>query len=238
MYIILRFILLLFILVTFNYETEASTYYPLQTKYPDLMIYKVETNEKVIALTFDDGPDERYTPEVLDVLKKHNVKATFFLLGMRVEKFPSVAKRIREEGHIIGNHTYWHPELTKKAEGIASLVWEVNKTEEMIETVLNVKTNLFRAPYGAITGEMIEKLKELGYRGVGWSIDSEDWKGLPKEKVKHNIMNGLHPGSIVLMHSAGNVPGTAEALDELIIYLKNDGYSFVTVPDLWKLEYK
>ncbi|MBO1004047.1 polysaccharide deacetylase family protein [Pseudogracilibacillus auburnensis] len=239
-YTILRYItiILLIVSVHFQEKVEASSYYPLQTKYPDTMIYKVDTNEKVIAFTFDDGPDERYTPEILDVLKKHDVKATFFLLGTRVDKYPEVVKRIHEEGHAIGNHTYWHPELTKKPDGVASLVWETNKNEQAIESVIGLKTNLFRAPYGAINGEMIEKLKEMNYQAVGWSIDSEDWKGLSKNKIKHNVISGLHPGSIVLMHSAGRVPGTPEALDELLRYLKTNGYMIVTIPDLWKVQYK
>lgn len=221
----------------FSGNVNADSYYPLQTQYPNVMMYNVETDEKIIAFTFDDGPDERYTPQILDVLKKHDVKATFFLLGFRVKRFPHIAKRIKEEGHVIGNHTYWHPELTK-TKGVASLVWEVNKNEEEIKSAIEIKTNLFRAPYGAISGEMIEKLHEMNYRAIGWSIDSEDWRGIPKEKVKQNVINGLHPGSIVLMHSAGSVPGTPEALDELLVYLKKNGYSIVTIQDMWKMQYK
>ncbi len=219
-------------------ETDATTVsnYPLQIKYPDTMIYKAETNEKVIAFTFDDAPDEIYTPQILDVLKKHDVKATFFLLGSRVNKYPHIVKRIYNEGHIIGNHTYWHPELTKT--GVANMVWEINQNEKEIESVVGVKTNLFRAPYGALNEKMVIKLREMGYRGIGWSIDSEDWKGISKQEIKANVLDYLHPGSIVLMHAAGNVPETAAALDELLTYLKQEGYYFVTVEDLWKLIYK
>lgn len=213
-----------------------SSYYPLQAKYPETMIYKAETNEKVIAFTFDDAPDDMYTPEILNVLKKHKVKATFFLLGARVDKYPHIVKRIHKEGHVIGNHTYWHPELTKT--GVANMIWEINKNEKAIKSVIELETNLFRAPYGAITEEMVKKLKDMGYLGIGWSIDSEDWKGISKEKIKANVLNNLHPGSIVLMHSAGNVAATAESLDELLAYLKKNGYHFVTVPEMWKITFK
>jgi len=217
-------------------QVEASSYYPLQTKYPDTMMYKVETQEKVIALTFDDAPDEIYTPRILDVLEKHDVKATFFVLGARVEKYPQMVKRINKEGHSIGNHTYWHPKLTET--GVANMVWEIDKNEKAIQSVLDLETDLFRAPYGALTEDMVKKLRELDYRGIGWSIDSEDWKGISKNEIKSRVINGLHPGSIVLMHAAGNVPGTEQALDELIPYLQKEGYYFATVPDLWKMAYK
>ena len=232
----ISFLLVMGLLCYPTFKGEASSYYPLQSKYPDTMMYKVETQEKVIALTFDDAPDEIYTPRILDVLSKHDVKATFFILGARVNKYPHMVKRIYNEGHSIGNHTYWHPELTKT--GVANMVWEIEKNEKAIHSVIDLKTNLFRAPYGALTEDMVKKLKEIGYRGIGWSIDSEDWKGISKDEIKKRIINGLHPGSIVLMHAAGDVPGTVEAVDELIPFLKQKGYYFVTVPDLWKMEYK
>lgn|SRR5690625_5162594 len=212
------------------------SYYPLQIKYPETMIYKAETNEKVVALTFDDGPDERYTPQILDVLKKHHVKATFFLLGSRADKYPEVVKRIHQEGHIIGNHSYWHPQFTKT--GVQNMVWEINKSEKAISKAVHMETNLFRAPYGALNDELVKKLNEIGYKGIGWSIDSEDWKGHPKEKIKQRVLNSLHPGAIILMHSVGDVAATVEAVDELIPYLRKEGYYFVTVPDMWNLNYK
>ncbi|HLR68888.1 polysaccharide deacetylase family protein [Virgibacillus alimentarius] len=220
--------------VHFHIPVQASMY-PLQTKYPDIMLYKGKTDKKVIALTFDDGPDQRFTPQVLEVLKKHNVKATFFLLGTRVHKYPEMVKRIDREGHIIGNHTYWHPDLTKT--GKQNLAWEIEKNEKELKELTNNVTDLFRAPYGAMNEDLVEKLGEMGYRGIGWSIDSEDWKSLTPEKIKQNILNYVHPGAIILMHSAGHwsqdLSGTAEALDQIIPYLKKKGYEFVTVPELW-----
>lgn len=231
-----QLIILFTLLFVITNVVTASTYYPLQTKYPDTMLYKAETNEKVIALTFDDGPDEHYTPKILKLLSRHRIKATFFLLGARVEKYPSVVQDIHDAGHAIGNHTYWHPELTKT--GVANMVWEINKNEKAIENAIGIKTDLFRAPYGALNEDLVKKLAELDYRGIGWSIDSEDWRDLTKEEVRMNIINHLHPGAIILMHSIGNIAGGVEALEEIIPYLKEQGYQFVTVYDMWQLHYK
>ena len=215
--------------------SKAANPYPLQTKYPDIVLYKANTDKKIIALTFDDGPDDKFTPQILNVLKKHNVKATFFLLGTRVHKHPNVAKQILDDGHTIGNHTYWHPELTKK--NIDSMVWEIEQNEKELERILQIKTNLFRAPYGALTEKQIQKLSELGYRIIGWSIDTEDWRNLPAGEIKRKILNQLHPGAIVLMHSAGHwtqdLSGTVQALDEIIPLLKKEGYMFVTIPEMF-----
>src|SRR5690625_1417475 len=128
---------------SFHEPLKAASMYPLQTKYPDIMLYKGDPNKKVIALTFDDGPDHRFTPQLLDVLKKYDVRATFFLLGTRVQKYPDVVKRIAKEDHVIGNHTYWHPELPKT--GVQNMVWEIEKNEEEIKSVTNNVSNLFRA---------------------------------------------------------------------------------------------
>lgn len=238
---VFRAIIMLFIICFMSLPTHIyAVNYPLQVKFPETMIYKMETDKKVIALTFDDGPDERFTPQILDVLNKHQIKATFFLLGSRIEKYAHIGKRIKDEGHVIGNHTYWHPQLTK--EEIGRLSWELAETEKVMENMLGVKTNLFRAPYGALNEAHVKKLAELNYKGVGWSVDSEDWRSLPKEEVKQNILAEIHPGAIVLMHSAGHwtqdLTGTVEALDEIIVYLKSKEYRFITVPEMWETIYK
>ena len=216
-----------------------ATSYPLQAKYPEIMIYKAHTTQKVVALSFDDGPDQRFTPLILNILNKYDVKATFFLLGTRVQTYPNIARRIYNEGHVIGNHTYWHPQLTKT--GVKNMIWEIEKNEKAILSITNVKTNLFRAPYGALNEQLVKQLEELGYRGAGWSVDSEDWKSLSSAKIKQNILNNIHPGAIILMHSAGHwtqdLTGTVLALNELIPYLKEEGYTFVTIPELWSIEH-
>jgi len=237
---LLHFVFILFIVIfgfSIPLTAHAQTVYPLQSKFSDIMMYKSHTSKKVVALTFDDGPDERFTPPILDVLNKYNITATFFLLGTRVEKYPNVANRIVQEGHDIGNHTYWHPDLTKT--GVQNLEWEIEKNEKTIKSVTGVKTDLFRAPYGALNESLVKKLGEVSYRGIGWSVDSEDWDGLSADQIKKNVIQAIHPGAIILLHSAGHwtqdLSGTVDALDELIPYLQEEGYEFVTVSELWDM---
>lgn len=210
--------------------------YALQKKYPSILMLNSTPNEPKVALTFDDGPDRRFTPRVLDVLKKHNVKATFFLMGSRVDGLPDVTRRIADEGHAIGNHTYWHPKLWK--ESPERIIWEIEKTEAAIESVIGHRTNLFRPPYGGLTDEIVANLGRMNYSVIGWSVDSLDWSQIPADQVEKNVVGNVHPGSVILMHSGGHwtqdLSGMVEALDVIIPKLKKQGLEFVTIPEMLK----
>ncbi len=206
----------------------------LERKYPGVISLKGSENSNMVALTFDDGPDRRFTPQVLDVLKKHNVKATFFLMGSRVRSLPTITQRIHEEGHAVGNHTYWHPNLLKVK--MKRLHWEVKETEKAIYNTIGHRTKLFRAPYGNLDENQVQAMANMGYRIIGWSVDSLDWRQLPKKEVTQNVLSNSHPGAIILMHSGGHwtqdLSGMVAALDEIIPRLKKDGMHFVTIPEL------
>lgn len=210
--------------------------YSLQQEYPEIMFYQAHTDEKVIALTFDDGPDLRFTPTILDILNFYQVKATFFLLGIRTEMYPEVAKRIVQEGHHIGNHTFGHSNLIETK----NLYTELDQGRRAIKAVVGVDPYLFRAPFGALSRQQVEKLGEWGFKGIGWSIDSEDWRSLKADEIVDHVMSQIHPGGIILMHSAGywtqDLSGTAEALKVLIPTLLEQGYRFVTVAELMSYE--
>ncbi|UOQ49742.1 polysaccharide deacetylase family protein [Gracilibacillus caseinilyticus] len=228
------------LLLTCNFPITShaqSTKYPLQAKFPNLMLYEGEVDEKIIALTFDDGPDQRYTPEILDILKKNQVKATFFLVGTRVEKHVEIAKRIVSEGHAIGNHTFWHPNLAES--DIQKMQWEIRKTSTQILHATGQETSWFRAPYGALNEKQVLTLGNLGYKGIGWSLDTEDWRSPGESAITNQVINHVHPGAIILMHSAGHwtqdLSGTVDSVSKLIPTLKKHGYQFVTIPDLWEL---
>lgn len=213
----------------------------LQERYPETIVLSGDRSENRIALTFDDGPDPRFTPQILDVLKGYNVKATFFLMGTRAEAYPELVQRIIDEGHIIGNHTYWHPNLVERGD-IPTLENEVNRTEDTLAEQIGYRTKLFRAPYGFLNNELVEKLQDMNYSVVGWSVDSLDWQEAAPEVISYNVLSNIHPGGIILMHDGaeweGDRTNTIEALRQLIPTLKDEGMEFFTVPELVDIPYK
>lgn len=203
--------------------------------YPDIILRLGPTDTKTVALTFDDGPDMQYTPQVLDVLRDKGVKATFFLIGNRVEEYPDVAKRIVQEGHLVGNHTYSHPEIMKA--GGELLKRELALTEQALAKIGATGSGLFRPPYGAISPNLVEEAAALGYRVAMWSVDSLDWRGLPKDMVVAKVMEMMSPGAVVLQHSSGgpgeDLSGSVQALPEIIDTLREQGYRFVRLDEMF-----
>lgn len=222
---------------TNNRVLKPMDNYVLQKKYPNVLVLRGSLHDNKVALTFDDGPDSRFTPRVLDVLKKHQVKATFFVMGSRVKGLPKVTKRIADEGHAIGNHTYWHPKMWQESEG--RIRWEVMQTDEEIRNTVGYSPKLFRAPYGGLTDSMVEDLSKMNYAVVGWSVDSLDWSQIPADQIERNVMGNMHPGAIILMHSGGHwtqdLSGMVEALDIIIPKLKKEGLQFVTIPEMFNI---
>ena len=184
----------------------------LQKEFPNILVLHGSPSKNQVALTFDDGPDVRFTPQVLDVLAKHDVKATFFLMGARAKAHDNITKRIHEEGHAIGNHTYWHPNLPK--EGLGRLHWELTETEQVIEDITGFKPRLFRSPYGALNVEMVEMLRSMDNSVIGWDVDSLDWKQPGADVISDNVLSNVDFGSIILMHDGGDwsmdLSGTAQ----------------------------
>lgn len=215
-------------------EAHPVSNYILQRKYPRTLFLRADIRTNRVALTWDDGPDRRFTPKILDVLKKHNVKGTFFLMGARAKALPDITKRIEQEGHAIGNHTFWHANLTKG--NVENMRWQVNETEKIFQNILGHRSHLFRAPYGNLNEELVRELGRMNYHVIGWSVDSLDWRQLSADEVERNVLGNVHPGSIILMHSGGNwnqdLSGGVQALDRIITKLKKDGIQFVTVPEL------
>lgn len=205
--------------------------------YPSLVLRLGPTETKNVCLTFDDGPDRLYTPQVLDVLKAKEVRATFFLIGNRVVEYSDVAQRIIQEGHLVGNHTYTHPEIVKETG--EPLRKELSLTEEALAKVGVSGSGLFRPPYGAISPNLVEEAASLGYRIAMWSVDSLDWRGLPKDTVIARVMEMMSPGAVVLQHSSGgpgeDLSGSVQALPVIIDTLREQGYSFVTLDEMFPI---
>ncbi|WP_379126982.1 polysaccharide deacetylase family protein [Paenibacillus sp. sgz500958] len=205
-------------------------------KYPDT-IKTQGPRVRSIALTFDDVPDPRFTPQLLDVLRRYHVKATFFVVGSRAEKHPGLVRRMIREGHAVGNHSYNHPQFTKI--GINDFRRQIIRTEDIIQRLGGYKPRFIRPPYGEISEGQLKWARSRGYQVVNWNVDSLDWRNLSKTQVKSNILTRAGKGAIILQHGGGgrgsNLRGSIQALPDVITLMRKRGYTFVTVPQLLKL---
>lgn len=197
------------------------------------LIAKGNPYNKQIAFTYDCGFEYGSTPQILNILNKHGVKATFFITGSWAEKFPQLAKRIAYEGHEVGNHSYNHPDMRKIP--YFKIKESIIKTEEIIKKTININPRpLFREPYGAFNDRVLRAVGEAGYRySIYWSIDTLDWQQPQPQVIVNRILNKVTDGDIVLMHVHGK--STAAASDAAIKILKESGYKFVTISQLLKL---
>jgi peptidoglycan/xylan/chitin deacetylase (PgdA/CDA1 family) len=200
--------------------------------------------EKVVYLTFDDGPELENTPRILEILKQHNIRATFFVIGTQIEAYPEILRRIHAEGHAIGNHSYNHRynELYQSAD---AYIAQLQKTDALIETVVGFKPVVTRAPggtTGSFTNEYWHALKRCGYREFGWNISSGDASSARASQIGSNVIKQaqqkhLWPKAIVLMHDGTGHWETVLALPQIIEYFKQNGFDFQVVdqstPDPW-----
>ncbi len=208
---------------------------PMQVRaegaWQDGSVVHVRTEERVVALTFDDGPHPRYTPRLLEVLARHDVKATFFMVGINVERYPSAAHAVADAGHEIGNHTMHHARLSGRDE--EAIRDEVEACERLILDTTKVKPVLFRAPEGARGKTIYTVLDSMGYRQILWNLDTLDWQGRSSAAITAAVTKGIRGGDIILCHDyvSGELKSD-EALERLIPALKARGYRFVTVSEL------
>lgn len=193
------------------------------------VVKNVHTSHKVVALTFDDGPLNDTTPEILRILKEKKVKATFFVVGERVKRFPMLVRQEIWEGHEVGAHTYSHPNLTKLSKN--QLEEEIDKTEKIISTVAP-KPNLFRPPGGSYNDAIMKLTRDKGYRTILWSIDTQDWRSPSVGDIVNSVLKDVKPGSIILLHDGKYPSPTPEAVEFIIDNLRSLGYEFVTTSEL------
>ncbi|WP_084031619.1 polysaccharide deacetylase family protein [Anaerobacillus arseniciselenatis] len=222
--------------VAYNHEKQQTS---ITTKIPHAQnrISRGNPEQKLVALTFDDGPDSHYTPQILDILKEKNVRATFFVMGQQVEHYPNIMKRIVEEGHGIANHTWSHPQLPQVM--TSQLKEEVTTTQNIMQKTVGRSPDLFRPPFGALTKSDALVLQEMGMRNIMWTVDTLDWSGLSAEEILAIVHRDISPGGIILQHNfqphaptARLLDGSVEALQQIIDDLRAKGYQFVTVQTL------
>ena len=192
-----------------------------------------DKKEKRLVLTFDDGPDETMTPRVLDVLKQHNIKATFFLIGEKVDRSPSIVKRIVDEGHIVANHTYSHGG-TFPLSSYAKVKDELQRCSDSIYEAVGLRVALFRPPFGVTNPIIGKSVRQLGFKTIGWSIRSLDTVGKSRDLVAEKVIRQLHPGAIILLHD--RCENADILLEKIISSSIEKGYEFVSLHEMLKLK--
>jgi chitin deacetylase len=224
-------------LTSWQQEAKAKGFsYAVPSRFQGAIIQKAKLTkgEKVIALTFDDGPWVESTAQVLDILKKNNIKATFFVVGQNLKTHPELGKRIVAEGHVIGNHTWhhWYHYFNPQA-----AAFEIDSTTDLIYQLTGAKTTLFRPPGGILHNGLFAYAKNRNYSIIMWSADSIDYSRPAVPRLIRNVMKDSKPGGIVLMHDGGgNRSRTVQALPQIISNLKKQGYRFVTIPELLEIQ--
>lgn len=193
--------------------------------------HRVNTEEKIVAITFDDGPHPKYTAEILDILAEYGAKATFFVIGKNLELYGDVTRRAAEEGHEIGNHTYTHTAL--QTLGRTALAREILDSEALIAECIGRRPAVFRPPGGSSSALVEEIVAKSGDKIILWDVDTRDWAGRPSDAIVKTVMRNTVPGSIILFHDyAVEKSTTVDALKEILPQLCAAGYRFVTVSEL------
>lgn len=193
----------------------------------------VNTDQMVLAMTFDDGPHPTNTPRLLDILKQRNIKATFFVVGRSAKTYPQIVRRIVEEGHEIGNHTWSHASLTSRSD--EQIRKELQTTEDALVAAAGYRPHIVRPPYGAVNTRIKQLMfADFGYANIMWSVDPQDWRRPGVSVVTNRLVNGAHKGAILLAHDI-HAP-TIEAMPSTLDQLLTKGYQFVTVSQLMNLE--
>ena len=185
---------------------------------------------KYVALTFDDGPSGRFTRRLLDGLEERGAKATFFLCGYWVEKYPEEVKKIAEAGHDLGNHSATHPHMAQQTAD--QITEELQKCHKNVKDLTGIEMDLFRPPFGEYDNEVIETAAQNGYYTIQWDIDSLDWKEQGAEAEINQVLNHKHlgNGSIILFHNDAKY--TPQVLDTILKGLKNKGFDIVPISEL------
>ncbi len=196
---------------------------------PGHRVAQVSVPGNYVAVTFDDGPSSAYTPQVLDILRRHGARATFFVTGRNASHNKSLLARAVAEGHEIGNHTYSHIKMT--ASGSSTIAREIERTSEIIRDATGFYPTTMRPPYGAVNSNLVERMfQNYGMHTVLWDVDTRDWQHPGVSTVVERAVGKAQPGSIILLHDIH--ASTLDAVEDIIVGLKARGFKLVTVSQL------
>jgi peptidoglycan/xylan/chitin deacetylase (PgdA/CDA1 family) len=189
-----------------------------------------------IALTYDDGPNDPHTLRLLEVLAKHNVHATFFMIGRYVQQRPEIVREVVTAGHVIGNHTFTHPLLTLRS--AAQIRQEISNCRSALQDAIGDHSNLFRPPFGGRRPATLRIARELGLEPVMWNVTGYDWNAPPSAMIEQKVAKQIRGGDVILLHDGGHKQMGADrsqtvlATDGLIAKYQAEGYRFVTIQEM------
>lgn len=191
---------------------------------------------KQIALTYDDGPNDAHTLHLLEMLAKHKVPATFFLIGRYVQQRPDIAREIVKAGHVVGNHTFTHPLLT--IETVSEIRRELSDCRSALQDAIGAHSNLFRPPFGGRRPAVLRIARQLGLEPVMWNVTGYDWNAPPSTEIERKVAKQIRGGDVILLHDGGHKQMGADrsqtvlATDQLIARYTSEGFQFVTIPEM------
>lgn len=212
--------------ISINGAVSAEVFFGYSTR--KVPVYCVETDNSQVAISFDAAWGADKTKEIVDICKEYNVKATFFLVGFWVDKYPDMVKYIDDNGFEIGTHSNTHPDMVRLSADEQKM--ELEKCIKLIQDITNKKVELFRAPFGSYNNSLLDVAESLGLITIQWDVDSLDWKGLSAEAITTRIINGAKNGSIILCHN--NSDHITKALPMVLDRLNKKGFSVGSVGDL------
>ncbi|MDL2209150.1 polysaccharide deacetylase family protein [Parabacteroides sp. OttesenSCG-928-O15] len=190
---------------------------------------RANTREKVVALTFDDGPDPVQTPLVLDLLSRYQAKASFFCIGEKAAQYPEIVRRMHREGHLVGNHSLKHKNSFPFTP-YRKMLSDLTQTQEMLEGIIETPVTFFRPPFGVTNPTVGKAVRTLGYTTIGWSVRSLDTRGESVDRIMKRITKQIRPGAVILLHD--RLPDSVELLTALLEYLQANGYKVKRVDEL------
>lgn len=236
-YIFLLLFLVLFFMINIKCFEELLPTYKDRVHWEKTgkIIWEVPTSQKLIALTFDDGPSPTFTPQIINLLNKNKAKATFFVTGKQAEKFPELIKLTASQGHSIGNHMYQHQLISRLS--LEALIDDLSRANKIIFDLTGTAPHFFRPPDGYYDETIVKAAEALNYQVViwTWSQDTRDWSGISAAKISERVIDNAKPGDIILLHDqGGDRSNTVEALEIILSALTKEGYKFVTLDELVK----
>lgn len=193
---------------------------------------------KQLALTFDDGPNDPHTQHLLEVLARHNVHATFFLIGRYAQQRPDIVREIVKAGHVVGNHTFTHPLLIFKS--TRELRAQLENCRRAVSDAIGEHSNLFRPPFGGRRPAVLRIIRQMGLEPVMWDVTGYDWNANSVEQIERKVTSQVRGGSVILLHDGGHREFGADrsytvtATDRLISRYRSEGYEFVTIPQMMR----